>query len=136
MNKIKNILEIKRFEHDTDKANRGVVFLNGNFFGFSLELPNLNNKPFVSRINPGEYIAGKVHSEKRGWFWLLEDANGRTAIILFHSGSLMKDFKGCIGLGAEIGNISGERAIFETKWMCEQFMKETELFDVMKVIIT
>ena len=99
------LVVIKRFEHDSDKANRGVVFLGGDFFGFSLERPNLNNKPFKSRINAGEYIARKVHTEERGWFWLLDDANGRTEIILFHPGSTMDKFAGCIGLGAEIGKI-------------------------------
>lgn len=130
------LVEIKRFEHDANKANRGVQFLNGDFFGFSLECPNLDNAPSLSRINAGEYTARKVFTSKRGRFWLLDDANDRTEIILSHPGSLKKDFKGCTGLGAEIGKIGKERAIFETRWMCEQFMKATHLYDVMKVIIT
>ena len=48
---IKNILEIKRFEHESEQANRSVQFLNGSFFGFGLECPNLNNVPFKSRID-------------------------------------------------------------------------------------
>ena len=136
MEKIKNILEIKRFEHDTDQANRGVQFLNGDFFGFSLECPNQCNAPFVSRVNPGEYIARRVYTAERGHFWLLDDANGRTEIILNHSGSLLKDFEGCIGLGAELDNINGERAISSTKYMCKLFMTFTANFDIMKVIIT
>lgn len=133
---MEGIVEIKRFEHDKDKANRGIVFLGGDFFGFSLECPNLHNLPFESRINAGEYTARKVNTIKRGDFWLLDNANDRTEIILFHPGSLVKDFKGCIGLGAEIGKINGERAIFETRLMCEQFMLETKEFDTLKVTIT
>jgi len=129
-------VEIKRFEHDSDKANRGIVFLNGDFFGFSLECGNIDNLPFYSRINAGEYVARKRSLRKHGDCWLLDDKNERTWIILFHTGNTRKDFQGCIGLGAEIGKINGERAIFETKLMCEQFMKETVEFDVMKVIIT
>ena len=130
------LVEIKRFEHDAYKANRGVVFLNKEFFGFSLERPNKNNMPNLSRINAGPYTARKVNTKKRGNFWLLDDANGRTEIILFHPGSLMTDFEGCIGLGAEIGKINGERAIFETRLMCSQFLIETSDYDILKVIIT
>lgn len=130
------LVEIKRFEQEDDVANRGIVFLNGEFFGFSIERPNLDNKPFLSRINTGKYKANRVYSQSRGNFWLLEDANERTEIILFHPGSTMDKFAGCIGLGAEIGKIKGQRAIFETRWMCEQFMKATESFNVVRVIIT
>jgi hypothetical protein len=130
------LVEIKRFEHDTNKANRGVVFLNKDFFGFSLERPNLNNMPYRSRINPGEYVARKVHTEERGDFWLLDDANGRTEIIMFHPGSLMEDFKGCIGLGAEVDLIFGKRAISETQFMCKRFMEETKNFSILRVLIT
>lgn len=130
------LVEIKRFEHDSDRANRGIVFLNGDFFGFSLECPNLDNLPFYSRVNAGEYTARKVHSEKRGYFWLLDNANDRTEIILFHMGNTVASFNGCIGLGAEIGKINEQRAIFETKLMCKQFMKETKAFSTLNVIIT
>ena len=140
---IKNILEIKRFERESDQANRSVQLLNGSFFGFGLECPNLNNTPFKSRIDTGEYIARKVYTPKRGWFWLLDDANGRTEIILNHPGSTLinistgkQNFKGCIGLGAEIDNMPGQRAISETEWMCKQFMEATKGFDIMRVVIT
>jgi len=140
---IENILEIKRFEHESDQANRSVQFLNESFFGFGLECPNLNNAPFKSRVNAGEYIARKVYTPKRGWFWLLDNANGRTEIILNHLGATLiniitgrKNFKGCIGLGAELDNLRGQRSISETEWTCKQFMDATKDFKIMKVIIT
>lgn len=135
MNEV-GLVEIKRFENDRDKATRGVVFLDSHFFGFSLELPELDNEPFVSRIKDGIHTARRVYSQSRGNFWLLDDAHNRTEIILFHPGSLAKAFKGCLGLGAEIGKIKGERAIFETRFMCEQFMKSTGEYKMLSVIIT
>jgi hypothetical protein len=132
------LVEIKRFEHDIEEATRGAVFLNGDYFGFSLERPKRNNLPFISRINTGEYTARKVYSKKRGWFWLLDDANGRTEIILFHPGSYMRNFKGCIGLGNRLwrNKRTGDRMILNTRKMCRDWMKATENFNVMKVIIT
>jgi len=129
-------IKIKRFEDDTDKANRGVIFIDNSFFGFSLERPNLDNKPFLSRINAGEYIAKKVHTEKRGWFWLLQDVPGRTEIILFHPGSYMKDFAGCIGCGWELGFYKNERMIIGTRNNCIKFMEKTEDFRELTVIIS
>lgn len=130
-------VEIKRFEHDATKANRGCIFIDNEFFGFSLERPNLDNQKSISRIPAGHYIAKKVYTDKRGYFWLIMDVPERTEIILFHSGNTMDAFEGCIGCGATLAIFPGnKRAITNTKTMCDKFMYRTKDIDEIKVIIS
>lgn len=130
-------IEIKRFEHDTWAGNRGVVFVDGVHYGFSMEQKKLMNRPFVSRIPAGKYKAIKVYSKKRGWFWLLQDVPGRTEIILFHPGSYVHNFQGCIGLGDRLfkNKVTGKRMILNTRKMCKKFMETTAFVDEIKVVI-
>ena len=131
------IVKIKRFEHEKNLPNRGNIFVNNKLFGYSIERSNLNNRPFVSRIQAGTYTAKKVFTEKRGWFWLLQDVPDRTGIILFHSGSYMEDFEGCIGNGKLLHETKmGRRMILQTRDNCKKFMKITKNINELTVIIS
>lgn len=131
------LVEIKRFEHEATRANRGVVFIDKQFFGFSIERPNFDNKKSVSRILAGHYAAKKVYTEERGFFWLLQDVPGRTEIILFHPGNTMDDFEGCIGCGENLAIFDkNKRAITKTTKKCREFMERTSDLKRLYVIIT
>ena len=129
-------LEIKRFEHESDQANRSCQFYEGDFIGFGLECPNLNNEPFKSRINAGTYYANKVKSDERGEFWLLEDANGRDGIILNHIANTVLNVEGCVGFGLCLDTLFTERAITFSAKACKEFMKLTDGETRLRVIIT
>ena len=129
-------VEIKRFEHDATKASRGVIFINDVFYGYSLERPNYDNIKNISRIPAGIYRALKVNTKKRGDFWLLQDVPGRTEIILFHPGNTMEAFAGCIGFGDGLSMFGNDRAITNTKKMCDHFMVMSDEYAVIDVIIT
>lgn len=129
------LINIKRFEHDRDQANRGLMLIDGEFFGFTLECPNLHNYINDSRILAGTYIARRVtHGRYKGHWYLLNVVN-RTGIILGHAGSYVSDFKGCIGMGDDLLYFNSERAIKNTKKHCKGFLTITENQDTLTVII-
>jgi hypothetical protein len=134
---MKKIIKIKRFEHETYTANRGIIFIDNVFFGYSIERPNLDNIPFKSRIPAGVYDAEIVNTKKHGKSWLLKNVPNRFGIILFHPGSYMQDFAGCIGCGGELfESTQTGRMIINTRKKCNEFMKITKDDDFLKVIIT
>lgn len=130
------ILDIYRMEHSKTKGNRGTQLLNGEFVGFSIELPDKNNEPFKSRIPAGNYVAKKKKSKKFGLCWWLQDVPGRTKIILNHKGNSARDFSGCIGLGElPFDDFHGERGVTYTSGTCRKFMELTKDVEVLSVKI-
>ena len=73
----------------------------------ALELPNLRNEPYISRIVAGRYLCKKRHSQKYGWHYHITGVPGRT-LILIHPGNYNRDTKGCILLGAEFIDINAD----------------------------
>ena len=86
-----------------ENATLGFLSIDGEFECFTLELPWLDNKPYVSCIPEGTY---KVELEYSGRFGKelpeLRDVPGRSE-IKFHPANFPSELKGCIAPGQLIG---------------------------------
>jgi len=71
----------------------------------TIELPWLNNKPFVSCIPSGTYKAKKVLSSTFGWCIQIFNVPNRTNILL-HNGNFYTNTKGCILVGKSFASIN------------------------------
>ena len=95
-----NLLLIR--DEFTDKSTLGKLFLNGEMFCQTLELPYLDNQRSISCIPEGEYkvrLRTAKESSSRDYLHLLvQDVKGRS-YILVHIGNFPRDTKGCILVG-------------------------------------
>jgi hypothetical protein len=64
----------------------------------TIELPWLNNSPFVSCIPFGTYKAKKVLSNTFGWCIQIINVPNRTSILI-HQGNFYTNTEGCILVG-------------------------------------
>ena len=86
------IVAIKR-DSNLNGALLGKVYVNGSFFGYSLE-----NDAY--KIPIGNYNAALKDSQKFGKKLLFVDVPGRSG-ILFHNGNTKDDTKGCVIIASE-----------------------------------
>ena len=113
---------------------------NGDYICFTLERPDLNNQPDVSCIPTGTYTC------KRGMhrlYGMTEDFETFEVLnvpnrdkILFHSGNLPSDSKGCILLGTEEGMMHTQFAILNSRVAFRQFMAQNEGVDTFELVIS
>ena len=86
----------------TDESTIGELFLNGERFCDTLELPYRDNQKSISSIPTGEYkvrLRLARESASRDYLHLLvQDVKDRSH-ILFHRGNSAKNTKGCILVG-------------------------------------
>ena len=86
----------------TDKSTIGELFLNGERFCDTLELPYKDNQRSISCIPAGQYkvrLRYPRESGTRNYLHLLvQDVKDRS-YILFHRGNTAKDTRGCILVG-------------------------------------
>ena len=89
----------KSTEVKGDKSTLGKLYLNGEMFCQTLELPYLDNQRSISCIPEGSYkVRTRLPRESatRDYVHLLvQDVEGRS-YILVHIGNFPKDTKGCI----------------------------------------
>ena len=76
----------------------------------TLELPWLNNQPFVSCISPGTYKAVKTYSNTFGWCIHILYAQNRYGILI-HAGNFYTNTKGCILVGNHFSYINADNQI-------------------------
>lgn len=106
-------LKLKR-EIISNKATLGTLELEGQELCKTLENPWLNNKPFISCIPAGKYIAKKYSSEKYPDVWELQNVADRSKILI-HNGNLERHTQGCILVGLDWGFIDQELAVVSSK---------------------
>jgi hypothetical protein len=95
-----NLLIIR--DEFTDKSTIGKLFLNGEMFCDTLELPYLDNQRRISCIPEGEYkvrLRTARESSTRDYLHLLVQDVPARSYILVHIGNFPKDTKGCILVG-------------------------------------
>ena len=86
----------------TDESTIGELFLNGERFCDTLELPYRNNQRSVSCIPTGSYKVRMRYpreSATRDYLHLLVQEVKDRSYILFHKGNTAKDTRGCILVG-------------------------------------
>ena len=107
----------------SDKSTLGKLFLNGELFCQTLELPYLDNQRSISCIPEGEYkvrLRTAKESATRDYLHLLvQDVKGRS-YILVHIGNFPKDTKGCI----LVGQSRQQDSVNNSRLAMELLMKE------------
>ena len=86
----------------SDESTIGELFLNGETFCDTLELPYRDNQKSVSCIPTGEYtvrLRTARESATRDYLHLLVQEVTARSHILFHRGNSAKDTRGCILVG-------------------------------------
>ena len=86
----------------SDESTIGELFLNGETFCDTLELPYRDNQKSVSCIPTGEYtvrLRTARESATRDYLHLLVQEVKDRSHILFHRGNSAKDTRGCILVG-------------------------------------
>ena len=116
-----NLLIIR--DQFTEKSTIGKLFLNGEKFCDTLELPYLDNQRSISCIPLGEYkvrLRTARESATRDYLHLLvQDVEGRS-YILVHIGNYPKHTKGCI----LVGQSRKQDAVYNSRIAMELLMKE------------
>lgn len=108
----------------TDSGTPGVIAWRGGAV-LSLELPWRDNKPGISSILPGRYLAFFMPISASGKFrdvYHLQNVPGRQGILI-HAGnfagdttlSLHTDSFGCILPGLRTGKINGQEALLSSR---------------------
>ena len=112
---------LKRFEQ-TDKVTRGVLIHENNAIALTLENPWKGNTPNISCIPTGIYLCKRIDSPRFGETFEVTDVEGRTH-ILFHSGNVESQTKGCILLGNMLTEYKGEPAVLNSNKTVKKFME-------------
>ena len=106
-------LEIIRLEN-TPRETLGVLLIDKRIFCYTLELPYYGNTRNISCIPSGCYECKPIMSQDKGETIKINNVYGRSGILI-HSGSTIKDTKGCIIPGTTVGAYEGERAVFNSR---------------------
>ena len=86
----------------TDKSTIGTLYINGERFCDTLELPYINNERSISCIPAGEYkvrLRTARESATRDYLHLLIQDVPNRDWILFHRGNSAADSRGCVLVG-------------------------------------
>lgn len=78
------------------EGTHGVLFLNGIFLGFTIELPWLENARNKSCIPEGSYILKARFSNKFKHHLLLKNVLNRSLILIHAANNAQLELKGCI----------------------------------------
>lgn len=94
----------------SDQGALGVLMFDGSIFSYTLE-PDMN-EPGKLYIPQGMYCCQRFHGTK--WPNTFEIiVPGHTA-VLFHSGNVEADTRGCVLLGATVGKLRCNRAVLNS----------------------
>ena len=117
----------------TDKSTLGKLYLNGEFYGHTLELAWKDNQKRVSCIPKGGYEVKKRHTEKSKYKYEhlhILDVPDRE-LILMHIGNYPKNSKGCI----LVGNTRALNFVGESRKAFYKLMYDLGSFEEIELII-
>lgn len=92
----------------------GVLRIGGHVECLTLEPPEADNEPNRSCIPAGVYRCRRRESRRFGSTWEVLDVPGRSD-ILFHTGNLATDSRGCVLVGERFGRLHGRRAVLGSR---------------------
>lgn len=116
-------MQIELIRQYHEKGTNGELFLKGKKIGYTIELPWKNNQRRVSCIPEGSYKLRKRYTTRFGWHCLVEDVNGRDAILIHAFNDALKESKGCIG---PVTRIDGPGRGSESRWALKCLMEYLE----------
>ncbi len=93
-------LELKR--EILDPVTLGTLFLDGEYFGLTLERPWRDNRQSVSCIPPGKYFVDLTPSPKFGRNMLEVLKVPKRVGIRIHGANEAEELKGCIAVGRKV----------------------------------
>tara|TARA_B100000809_G_C14953137_1_gene464634 strand:+ start:413 stop:808 length:396 start_codon:yes stop_codon:yes gene_type:complete len=77
-------------------GTNGTLFYKGLFFGFTIELPWLENRRNISCIPEGTYEIKARFSEKLKQHLILQQVQNRSLILMHPANNALKELQGCI----------------------------------------
>ena len=114
------------------EATHGIMEVDGDYFGVTLELPWKDNAHAVSCIPAGTYPLGVTYSPRFGRNLLLVRDVPRRAGIRIHNANYASELRGCIAVAKQRiadGHIQGGM-VPELKEMADQAMKRGEALTI------
>jgi hypothetical protein len=105
-----------------DSGTFGVLVTDSSFTCHTGELPWKGNQEDISCVPEGIYVVTYRYSIKNGMCYHLENVPGRTVIEIHAanfcgdiSKGLKSDLLGCIAPGLDVGMLSGQKAILNSR---------------------
>tara|TARA_R110002020_G_scaffold162915_1_gene348814 strand:- start:6624 stop:7025 length:402 start_codon:yes stop_codon:yes gene_type:complete len=127
-----NILIIR--DEFNDKSTLGKLYLNGEFYGHTLELSWKDNKKSVSCVPKGVYGARKRSGDESGKYKYqhieILDVPDRSKILI-HIGNYPKSTKGCVLLG----NTRALNFVGDSRKAFYKLMYDLQDFEELEVVI-
>lgn len=127
------ILELVRYKYG-HRSTMGKLYLNGDFIGYTLELPWKENKVRVSCIPKGVYdVKRRQANESKSFKYEhlhVQNVPGRTW-ILFHVGNWPKDILGCIA----VGELKREDSVIHSRRAFSELMVEVRRYKEVQLVI-
>jgi len=103
------------------EGTNGVLFINALFFGFTIELPWLENIRDKSCIPEGSYILKARFSEKFKHHLVLENVDHRSLILIHPANNVSSELKGCI---APVTYLTGIRKGLNSKPLLDKLLSK------------
>jgi hypothetical protein len=137
---VESVVLVRGASHDD--GTLGMLFVGGQFFCRSIELPDRGNQRGVSRIPAGEYLCKWHRSPRFGWVYLVTGVPGRSDILIHPANwagdkamGFRSDLLGCIALGLQVGTLAGQRAVLASRAACGRFFTRMAAADFALVIV-
>ena len=87
-----------------EEGTNGVLYINGSFFCFTIELPWLDNRKNVSCIPEGVYIISPRFSKRFKHHLWVKNVSNRRLILIHGANDALRDLQGCI---APVSQLTG-----------------------------
>jgi hypothetical protein len=114
--------KLERQEY-TNLSTIGSIYLDGDFICYSLELPYIDNQPFISCIPPDDYDLVPHNSDRHPNHFALiggtvshfPEPGKERSTILIHKGNFPHEINGCIAVGElkDRNQVIGSKAAFD-----------------------
>lgn len=127
-------VRLTRIASNPEFGTFGTLVVDGKPICLTLEPYSRDNETNISSIPNGQYICKKIVSPSYGETFEVTNIQGRSS-ILFHWGNLDTNTEGCILLGEEYGELSGQWAVLSSKKAFVEFMGYMQDIDAFTLTI-
>jgi len=131
---IKPLITIVRIEDNFEHGTFGILLVQTEIFGLTLEPHVFGNKPNISCIPAGCYEMQRKVSFTFGTTYEVQNVPDRSD-ILFHKGNEAEDTRGCIILGGKFGKLGKHRAVLNSGSTFVRFMNAMHPYPNLSLII-